>query len=63
MLKVMEATTVPTLSSVLPMFGLSVAGLNDSANAVGVIEDEVHVVKVSLMQVITFNAYQLMNVN
>jgi hypothetical protein len=47
MLKVMESTSVPTLSSVLPMFGLLVAGLSDKANAVAVIDDEVHRVKVT----------------
>jgi hypothetical protein len=46
MLKMMESTSVPTLSNVLPMFGLLVAGLNDNANAVAVI-DEVHRVKVA----------------
>jgi hypothetical protein len=48
MLKVMESTSVPALSSVLPaMFGLLIARLSDNANAVAVIDDEVRRVKVT----------------
>jgi hypothetical protein len=42
MLKVMESTSVPTLSIVLPMFGLLMACfINENANTVYVVDDDV----------------------
>ena len=59
MLKVLEATATPTLSSVLPMFGVLASGLNDTANAVAVIDDEVHRVKVCCINFVLITHFVL----